>query len=211
MNEARRTRIWDTAKRRQPNLTVVLENVQYQHNIGAVLRSCDSVGISEIYILQTQAALQKPRMAMGKLTSAGTRKWVDVHYYRKVQPCFEALRQKYDFIFSTHLAAHAKSLYELDLKASVALLFGNEQTGVSEEVLALTDGNFIIPQVGMAKSLNISVACAVSVYEAFRQRKLRGFYDDQLPLSPDGQQQLFDDYAERHRTQSMPKKAYPKD
>jgi tRNA (guanosine-2'-O-)-methyltransferase len=69
-------------------------------------------------------------------------------------------------------------LYELNLTEPVALVFGNEHAGVSEEVLALCDGNFIIPQVGMIKSLNISVACAVSLYEAYRQRMLAGFYEN---------------------------------
>jgi len=211
MNEKRREKLWTVASRRQADITVVLENVYDQHNIGAVLRSCDSVGIKEIFILQTDPNLKTTRVALGKRTSAGTRKWVDVHYYTDAQKCFEHLRNHYEKIYSTHLAADSKSLYNLDLSASVGLLFGNEQFGVSEEVLALTDGNFIIPQVGMASSLNISVACAVSVYEAFRQRNEKGFYTDQLSLSPEAQKALFEDYAERHRTQFMPRKAYRKD
>ncbi len=59
----------------------------------------------------------------------------------------------------------------------MALVFGNEHDGVSEEIRALADGNFVIPQVGMIRSLNISVACAVSLYEAFRQKKAAGHYN----------------------------------
>jgi tRNA (guanosine-2'-O-)-methyltransferase len=69
-------------------------------------------------------------------------------------------------------------MHELDLTQKVALVFGNEHDGVSEETIALSDGNFIIPQVGIIQSLNISVACAVTLYEAFRQRKAAGQYDE---------------------------------
>ncbi|MBW7952132.1 MAG: RNA methyltransferase, partial [Chitinophagaceae bacterium] len=68
------------------------------------------------------------------------------------------------------------SLYEIDFTKSVALVFGNEHSGVSDEVRTLADGNFIIPQMGIIQSLNISVACAVSIYEAFRQKQRAGHY-----------------------------------
>ncbi|MEL6941983.1 MAG: RNA methyltransferase [Bacteroidota bacterium] len=208
MNEKRKAKIWSVAKRRQSNLTVILENVHDQHNIGAVLRSCDSVGIPEIYILQSDPYLQKTRLALGKKTSAGSRKWVDVHYYTDPQKCFQKIREHYDFIYSTHLATDSKSLYDLNLTTSVALLFGNEKSGLTKEALAHSDGNFIIPQVGMASSLNISVACAISVYEAFRQRNLEGFYDEKPVLSESGQQAMFDNYVERHKIGDSPKKTY---
>jgi tRNA (guanosine-2'-O-)-methyltransferase len=82
-----------------------------------------------------------------------------------------------DRIFATHLSSDAVSLYEMDLTVPVALIFGNEHSGVSEEMLPLTDGNFIIPQVGIIRSLNISVACAVTLYEAYRQKQAAGQYD----------------------------------
>jgi tRNA (guanosine-2'-O-)-methyltransferase len=87
------------------------------------------------------------------------------------------VRKKYKSIYGTHLAKESKSLYDLDLTESVALMFGNEHDGISDEALEFLDGNFIIPQYGMVKSLNISVACAVSVYEACRQRIMKGMYD----------------------------------
>ena len=89
------------------------------------------------------------------------------------------MKKRFEKVFATHLGEQAHSLYELDLTQSVALVFGNEHSGVSEEALKYCDGNFIIPQVGMVQSLNISVACAVSLYEAFRQRNEKGFYNSQ--------------------------------
>ena len=69
------------------------------------------------------------------------------------------------------------SLHELDLTEPVALVFGNEHSGVSEEIIKLADTNFKIPQVGIIRSLNISVACAITLYEAYRQKKISGHYE----------------------------------
>ena len=183
---------------RQPDLTVVLENVHDPHNIGAVLRTCDSVGIKEIFVLYTEPQLTEDRFKMGKKTSAGARKWVDVHLYRNAEACFRHIKKKYQRVLSTHLSEDAKNLYELDLSASVALLFGNEHEGVSQEALRYSDGNFVIPQMGMVRSLNISVACAVTLYEASRQRRVKGYYGNH-PGWPESQRAaLLEDYLERH-------------
>jgi len=99
------------------------------------------------------------------------------------------LRKHYKKIYTTHLSSDAVDLYDIDLTESVALVFGNEHAGVSNELIERCDGNFIIPQVGIIKSLNISVACAVSLYEAFRQKKIAGHYN-QLQLSGERLEQL---------------------
>jgi len=184
--------------KRQFNLTVVLENVHDPHNIGAVMRSCDAVGIREIYVLYTEDKLTEETLQVGRSAASGAKKWVEVHLYEDAATCFTAIRQKYDHIFATHLAEDAKSLYDIDLTASVALLFGNEKDGVSEASLAFTDGNFLIPQMGMVQSLNISVACAVSLYEALRQRQQAGLYDHD-PVALNAQQiELFQRYYNLH-------------
>ena len=113
------------------------------------MRSCDSVGIREIYILYTEDQLTEDRLRLGRRTAMGTQKWVDVQYYRDPEACLQAVKAKYGRILATHLGEQAKSLYELDLNSSVALLFGNEHAGLSALSLANADGNFIIPQVGM--------------------------------------------------------------
>ena len=69
------------------------------------------------------------------------------------------------------------SLYDLDLTKKVALVFGNEHRGVSDEIKGLADGNFLIPMLGMVQSLNVSVSVAVCVFEAMRQRLKAGMYD----------------------------------
>ncbi len=179
---------------RQTDLTVLLENVHDPHNIGAVLRSCDSVGIPEIYVLYTDERLSEDNIKAGKSAASGARKWVDIHYFTDLGSCVQALRRRYQRLLCTHLGEEASSLYHLDLCQPTALVFGNEHEGVSRELLALCDGNFHIPQVGMVQSLNISVACAVSLYEAFRQRQLAGMYDKQK-----SNEKLFATYLARHK------------
>ncbi|MEN9795762.1 MAG: hypothetical protein RLZZ150_739, partial [Bacteroidota bacterium] len=105
------------------------------------------------------------------------RKWVDVHLHQTVADCYSQLRQQGYKIYTTHMSSDAVSLFDVDLTQPVALVFGNEHDGVSEEARNAADGNVIIPQVGMIQSLNISVACAVSLFEAMRQRMVAGMYD----------------------------------
>jgi tRNA (guanosine-2'-O-)-methyltransferase len=174
MTPERIGRLNDVLNKRQFNITVVLENVADPHNISAVMRTCDAVGIQEIYILNTVIPKHKK---WGTKSSSSASKWLTIHQFTDVTTCFEALRKKYNKVYTTHLSSDAVGLYELNLTESVALVFGNEHGGVSEELISLADGNFIIPQVGIIKSLNISVACAVSVYEAFRQKQNAGHYN----------------------------------
>ncbi len=198
MTPERLEKIKKTVAGRQPDLSIILENVHDMHNIGAVLRSCDSVGICEIFVLQTEKNLQFSRLVLGKRTSAGTRKWVKVNYYQDREACFNQVRKKYHRVFSTHLSEDTTSLYELDLTQPVALLFGNEHDGITAETLAYSDGNFTVPQVGMVQSLNISVACAVSLYEAYRQRNEKGYYTHHPRMTEDEQEQLLHSYIKNH-------------
>jgi tRNA (guanosine-2'-O-)-methyltransferase len=151
----------------------VLENVFDPHNISAVMRTCDAVGIQEIYILNTKIPRHKK---WGAKSSSSAAKWLTIHQFTDADVCFKTLREKYTKIYTTHLSTDAVGLYELKLTESVALVFGNEHSGVSDEIIAMADGNFIIPQVGIIKSLNISVACAVTLYEAQRQKTIAGHY-----------------------------------
>ena len=174
MTPERINRLETVLNKRQPDLTIVLENVFDPHNIGAVMRTCDAVGIQDIYILNHKIA---PHRNWSAKASSSAAKWLTVHQFTDPVKCFAALRQQYQKIYTTQLSTDAVSLYQLTLTVPVALVFGNEQTGVSEEIIAMADGNFIIPQVGIIKSLNISVACAVTLYEAFRQKNNAGHYN----------------------------------
>lgn len=159
---------------RQPNLTVVMENVLDPHNVSAVLRTCEAVGIQDVYVLTSRIPKYE---RFGPRSSSSAMKWVTVHEYNDIETCVTDLRKKYKTILTTHLSTDAISLYDIDFTDSVALVFGNEHAGVTDELRGLADGNFIIPQFGIIQSLNISVACAVSIYEAMRQKLKAGHYD----------------------------------
>ena len=174
MTPERYQRLTDVLNKRQPDLTVVLENVFDPHNISAVMRTCDAVGIQDIFILNTKIP---PHKKWGAKSSSSAARWLSIHQFTDAAACFDALRKQFKKIYTTHLSSDAFGLHELNLTEPVALVFGNEHSGVSDEIIAMADGNFIIPQVGIIKSLNISVACAVTLYEAFRQKNNAGHYE----------------------------------
>lgn len=176
MTPERKRKIESVLSKRQTDITVVLENVWDPHNISAVMRSCDAVGVQEIYVLATK--IQR-HTEWNFRSGSSAAKWLTIHQYDAVEECFKRLREKYETVLAAYLHTGSVSLYHTDLTKKCALVFGNEHAGVSDEVRVLTDGNFAIPQVGMIQSLNISVACAVTLYEAFRQKQLAGHYSHQ--------------------------------
>jgi tRNA (guanosine-2'-O-)-methyltransferase len=191
MTPERKIRLREVLDKRQQDLTVVLENVFDAHNISAVMRTCDAVGIQDIHILNTKINKHKK---WGARSSSSAAKWLTIHEYSDATVCFNELRQKFPLILTTHLSSSSVSLYEIEFVNPVALVFGNEHDGVSEEIRALADGNFVIPQVGMIRSLNISVACAVTLYEAFRQKQAALHYE-KIKLSEDHQQALWEKWS----------------
>src|SRR5450432_3160210 len=186
MTPERQERLLSVLNNRQDNITVLLENVFDPHNISAVMRTCDAVGLQDIYILNTKIP---PHKKWGAKSSSSADKWLTIHQFENADECFTELRKNYKKIYATHLSTDAVDLYSLNLKEPVALIFGNEHSGVSEEIVALADGNFIIPQVGIIRSLNISVACAVTLYEAFRQKQIDGHYNRQ-DVEGEGKEEL---------------------
>lgn len=173
ITERRRQRMIDVLQRRQPDLTVVLENVHDPHNISAVLRSCEAVGIGEVHLIYTVE--ERPKLS--RVVAAGTLRWLDIVNHPSIEACYVALRSRGFTIYATHLDENRHELFDLDLTQPSALVFGNEQRGVSPEAVAAADATMIIPMMGMVQSLNISVACAVTLYEALRQRRAAGYYD----------------------------------
>jgi len=175
MTPERTEKLNSVLNRRQPDITIVLENVFDPHNISAVMRTCDAVGVQEIYVLNTRIPRHKK---WGPRSSSSAAKWLTVHQFENAEQCFSSLRNRYSTILTTHLSSDAVSLHQIDFTKSIALVFGNEHSGVSEEIRAMADGNFLVPQMGIIQSLNISVACAVTLYEAYRQKNLAGHYDN---------------------------------
>jgi tRNA (guanosine-2'-O-)-methyltransferase len=171
----RNERVRQVLSCRQPDLSVVMENIHDHHNVAAILRSSDAVGVSRISLVYQED--QFPDFEkIGARSSAGTRKWLETFPYTSIESCFADLRRRGMKIYASRLDREAISLFDLDLTEPVALVFGNEAFGVSDEAVDRADGTFMIPMVGMVQSLNVSVATAVTLYEAFRQRTVKGFY-----------------------------------
>lgn len=182
MTPQRYSRLTSVLNHRQPDLTVVLENVFDPHNVSAVMRTCDAVGIQDVYILNDRIP---PHKKWGYRSSSTAAEWLTVHQFTDAESCFLEIRKKYQKIYTSYLGENSVDVYKLDLTESIAFVFGNETFGVSENIRKYADGDFIIPQVGIIKSLNISVACAVTLYEAFRQKNKKGHYDQPRLSEPD--------------------------
>jgi len=170
ITEQRLQRFEKIVSQSQLDLTVVLENVHDPHNIGAVLRTCDSVGIREVYVILTDKNIDPEKYEIGSKSSSSAKKWIDIKMYQDLDVAMKDVKDKYKTLIGTALNESSVSLYETTLSGSVALAFGNERDGLSEEILPYLDQNIVIPQFGMIQSLNISVACAISLYESCRQR-----------------------------------------
>ncbi|MBE0557158.1 MAG: RNA methyltransferase, partial [Proteobacteria bacterium] len=166
ISERRRARLEDVARHRQPDLTIVVEDIHDSHNVSAMLRTCDAAGVFQVQLVYTIDDF--PRI--GSKSSASAGKWVETRRFGSIAECYEQLRQEGFSIWATHIGDAAKSLYALDFTSKTAVVFGNEHRGVSDDAASQADGLVQIPMVGMIQSLNVSVACAVTLFEALRQR-----------------------------------------
>ena len=172
--DRRGQRIAEVLAHRQPTLTVVLENVHDPHNVAAVLRSCDAVGVLALHMVYT---VEAPPARLARTTSGSANKWIEVVRHDSIEGCYARLHGEGKRIVVTALDGGSVDLHHQDFVEPVAVVFGNEQRGASTEAVELADGTVFIPMMGMVESLNISVACAVTLYEAMRQRRDAGLYD----------------------------------
>lgn len=157
---------------RQRDLTVVCENIHDPHNVSAILRTCDAVGVPEVQLLY----IDQPFPQLGKKSSASAKKWVKTVKHRGYPELRRYLKERGFTIYATHVNPQARSIYDIDWKQPSAIIMGNEHSGVTDEALAIADAAIYIPMFGMVESLNVSVATAVILYEAARQRLVAGKY-----------------------------------
>lgn len=173
ITERRAKRIRDVLSRRQTDLTLVINNIHDPHNVSAILRSCDAFGIHRVHLLYTDTAFP----ALGKKSSGSAKKWVETVRHPDAASLAASLRADGFTLVATGFTETAKPLPEWNLAAPTAIILGNEHRGVDEELAPHVDGTLYIPMQGMVQSLNVSVAAAVILYEAFRQRLAAGRYD----------------------------------
>ena len=171
--EKRTSKIISVINSRQPSLRVVLENIHDPHNVSAVFRTCDAAGVPKVSLVYYKESFPK----IGKKSSASAFKWVEREKYKSIIECYQNLRNDGFIIYASSISNESINLYELDFTKKTAIVLGNEHRGVSEEAADLADKKFLIPMHGMVQSLNVSVAAAVILYEALRQRTAKGMYE----------------------------------
>ncbi|WP_058911924.1 tRNA (guanosine(18)-2'-O)-methyltransferase TrmH [Entomohabitans teleogrylli] len=184
MNPQRYARIREMLARRQPDLTVCMEQVHKPHNVSAIIRTADAVGVHEVH-----AVWPGNRMRTMASSAAGSNSWVEVKTHTSIHEAVTHLKQKGMQVLATHLSDHAVDFRTIDYTRPTCILMGQEKTGITPEALALADQDIIIPMIGMVQSLNVSVASALILYEAQRQRENAGMYQRENSTLPEEEQQ----------------------
>jgi tRNA (guanosine-2'-O-)-methyltransferase len=158
--------------RRQPDLTVIMENVIKPHNLAAVTRSADAVGCIDVH-----AITQRKSITLSQMSAGGVRKWIQLHLHKTTEGCVQQLKSAGMQIITTCIADDSRDFRDIDYTRPTAVLVGTELEGVSLQAVELADEHITIPMFGLVQSLNVSVATALVLYEAQRQRQLAGLYE----------------------------------
>ena len=172
MTPERLLRLKSVLNHRQPDLTVITDFVNKERNLSAILRNCDAVGIGRVH-----SVMSKPMFRAFRKTAAGSHKWVETAPYSDISAAIGTVKGQGFRVYAAHLSEKAVDFRKVDYSGPCALLLGAEKMGVSERALELVDQQVYVPMYGMTESLNVSVACAVILMEARRQREARGMYD----------------------------------
>jgi len=173
MSMERYNRIRLLLKMRQPDLSVCLEEVTKPHNVSAVIRTCDAVGVHKVHAVWDESE------NLRKATTMGSHVWVKAQLHRTIEDAVGCFKEQGMQVLVTHLDDKACDFREIDYTKPTVVLLGQEKTGATDKAIALADRSIIVPMVGMVQSLNVSVAAAIVMYEAQRQRDAAGMYDTQ--------------------------------
>lgn len=183
----RHKRIKQVLNQRQPDLTVLMEDVHKPHNLSAIIRTCDAVGILEVHAVNRHCdTLTYSQVAQG------SEKWVGLNFHPDIKTAIKHLQQNNHQVYAAHLSHAAIDYREIDYTQPTAILLGTEKWGVTDYAADLVDGHLIIPMQGMVQSLNVSVANAVILFEAQRQRLQAGLYDQVRLATETYQKKVFE-------------------
>ena len=160
-------RLKSVLNKRMSNLTVLIENVEKPHNLSAIIRSCDAVGVLEVY-----AIFNKEKFLTFNSTAQGSQKWVQINQYKETTEAIKILKNKGFKLYGTNLNPKSIDYRECNFKGPTAFVLGAEKWGISEEASSLMDEHIHIPMRGMVESLNVSVAASTLLFEATRQRQV---------------------------------------
>ena len=154
---------------RMANLTVLVEHVDKPHNLSAILRSCDAVGV-----LEAHAVSLSGRLRTYNSTAQGSQRWVPLHDHPNIEAAVRQLKDRGFHLYGTNLSVDAVDYRDCDFTGPSAFVLGAEKWGLSENATKLMDTDVFIPMRGMVQSLNVSVATATLLFEALRQREAAG-------------------------------------
>ncbi|NME67706.1 TrmH family RNA methyltransferase [Flammeovirga aprica] len=160
---------------RTNHFTVLLEEVFKLQNVGAIIRTCDCFGLQNLHLIETDT-----KFKVSLKTTMGSAKWVDVNTYDSTKGAIETLKSKgYKLVATT---PHTDmSIDDLPVDEPIALMFGNEKDGISDEAFEMADYKVKIPMHGFAESFNISVSAALSLHTL--STKLRKLPESEWKLS----------------------------
>ena len=192
VTQARLERIDRVVAGRLKGLAVVCENFANPHNAAAILRTCEALGILNVYIVEELVPFEPSRAI-----TQGADKWLSIRRFRRAERAFPELREGGYRIYAAMPGRGALPVEELPVEEPLALVFGNEKGGVSEKALKFCDGTFRIPMWGFVESFNVSVAAAISLYISARRR--RAFLGAEGDLSPEEREALRERYIELSR------------
>lgn len=206
MTPARHARLSAILDRRQPDLTVLMDNVHKPHNVSAVIRTCDAVGVAEIHAVSAADSFRPRRSSAG-----GTGRYVPVRLHPTTEGAIAWLRRRGFRVLAAHLTPSSRDFRTVDYTLPTAILLGTEKDGVSDDTEAIVDGSIEIPILGAVESLNVSVAAAVILYEAQRQRAAAKLYDAPR-LDPETRQELLFEWGYKRLAEYCRRKgiAYPR-
>lgn len=169
---ARLQKLRRVLEQRQKDLTLVLANIHDPHNVSAIYRSCDAFGVPRVHLYYTDT----PYPSLSGRSSASARKWVESERHNSPAGLSARLKAEGMRVYATSCSPQARPLSDYDFTGPSAIIMGNEHRGVDKELLPLVDDELYIPMYGMIQSFNVSVAAALVLYEAARQRSLAGMY-----------------------------------
>ena len=187
MTPERFSRLRAALSRRQPDLTVLLDDVNKSHNVSAILRTADAVALQRLHAISTNAAMRRHHMIAG-----GAKRWVEVVLHPSTEFAVAALRANGFRLVAAHAGDGARDFRDVDYTRKTALIVGAELIGLSAQALAAADELVAIPMHGLGTSLNVSVATGAMLLEAERQRRAAGMYDQCRLTSEEFERTLFE-------------------
>ena len=206
MTPQRFEKIKKVLAKRQPDITIVLDKVHKPHNLAAIIRSCDAVGVGDIIGISSN----KKKININLKSASGSNNWIKFQIHESIKTLPKILKEKNMKIFIANNSDKSTDFRNVNFTEPCAIILGSELSGVSDEATSFSNQEIMIPMYGMVESLNVSVASAIILYEIQRQRKEAGLYNHLRLTNNEYKQLLFEfSYPEVAKIYKNKGKKYP--